>query len=98
MDTIDFQVNFEPVKIKKLWEQYLCHTVTDYNKSFVSYGGKSIKYMELISMIAKEWKLNIRDIPFGIENTVSDHYRFIFLNVRVKPLEFIITISTKFEL
>lgn len=89
MDTIDSWANPELVKLKKLWEQYLCNTVTDYNKSFVSYGGKSIKYMELISMIAKEWKLNIRDIPFSIENTVIDHYRFIFLNAWVKPLELV---------
>lgn len=96
--TLDSWSNKELVKLKNLWERYLDNTVTDYNKSFVSYGGKSIKYMELISMIVEEWKLNISDIPFSIENTITDHYRFIFLTVPTKPVEIVHSDKTSFDI
>jgi len=98
IDTLDSWANPELTKLKNLWEQYLDNTVTDYNTSFVSYGGKSIKYMELISMIAKEWNLNIKDIPFSIENTITDHYRFIFLTDPTKPIEIIHNDKTSFNI
>ena len=98
MDTLDSWSNPELIKLKNLWGQYLDDTVTDYNKSFVAYGGKSIKYMELISMIAKEWKLNISEIPFSIENTITDHYRFIFLTNPTKSIEIVHNDKTVFDI
>lgn len=96
--TLDSWANPELVKLRKLWEQYLGNIITDYNKSFVSYGGKSIKYMELISMIAREWNLNIRDIPFSIENTITDHYRFIFFTEPTNPIEIVHSDRTSFNI
>lgn len=98
IDTLDSWSNPELVKLKNLWEQYLDNTVMDYNKSFVSYGGKSIKYMELISMIAKKWNLNISEIPFSIENTITDHYKFIFLTDPTKPVEIVHNDKTSFDI
>lgn len=98
IDTLDSWSNFELVKLKNLWKQHLDNTVTDYNKSFVSYGGKSIKYMELIAKIAKEWNLNINDIPFSIENTITDHYKFIFLADPKKSIEIVHNNKTSFSI
>lgn len=98
IDILDSWANTELFKLKKLWEQYLDNDITDYNKSFVSYGGKSIKYMELIAMIAKEWNLNLRDIPFSIQNTITDHYRFIFLTKSANPLEIVHNDKTSFDI
>ena len=98
VDIIDSWSNSELVKLKNLWENYLDNTVTDYNKSFVSYGGKSIKYMELIAMISKEWNLNISDIPFSIENSIIDHYSFIFHADPTKSIEIIHKDKTTFAI
>ena len=74
---LDFWSDLEIVKLKKLWEHHIGESISDYNKSFAALGGKSIKYMELLSCIAQEWNINMYEFPFTIENTLMDHYRFI---------------------
>lgn len=67
----------DKIRIVKLWQKVLQCEVSDYEKTFVSYGGNSILYMELITLIVNYWNIDITKIPFRMDDSVLHHEKFV---------------------
>ena len=67
----------DKTRIVKLWERMLKCQVSDYERSFVSYGGNSILYMELLALIINYWNIDITKMPFRLDDSVLRHEKLI---------------------
>lgn len=92
-------------KIIKLWEGVLRCKITDCSKSFIAYGGNSMTYMELISLMIELWNIDVLQMPFRLDNSILNHEELIkkyknskaMVITKVEKTEFVVpTFSERF--
>ena len=65
------------LKIVQLWEMVLNCKIEDFSKSFISYGGNSILYMELMALIMNYWDIDFTKVPFKLDDSVLQHEKLV---------------------